>query len=286
MKKTLVWPLLAGMCACSSLSLAMPGTITDTVRKHQTDGMLSEWNTESMEIHKETGIQYAVSNDAGKLYIGMRIVNPRTQVKMIVNGMYLFIDIKGKKREGTRVEFPIHKEGPEAMRLMPRSAPGEAPAPESMRLFREQMINGMMLLRCKGLEGQEQDEQYQTIDLPNNVNIAFGWDEAGTMDIEYEIPFPMVGLHKEPAAGKIISLGIQLNGMQLSGGGAPSLSSTSSQIVSVPAGSGGGRGGTNFNTSRTGSAGATGRGAVGGDRPVNNDPFFREQSFWIKHTMQ
>ena len=96
------------MLFCSFTSIKVFAAITDTVKQaHVIDGTLNEWAADSFTADKETEISYAVDNDAHQLYIALKITNQRTQFRLMRLGMNVFIDIKGKHKEGTSIEFPL-----------------------------------------------------------------------------------------------------------------------------------------------------------------------------------
>src|SRR5258706_10458035 len=83
-------------------------TICDTaIINHVLDASIDEWPAEKFEQDKETNIKYAIDNDAQHLYIAMVIPAFSTQLKMMRQGMDLYIDLKGKKKQGRGIEFPV-----------------------------------------------------------------------------------------------------------------------------------------------------------------------------------
>src|SRR5678809_627757 len=75
-------------------------SIADTaIINHVLDANIDEWPAEKFEQDNETNIKYAIDNDAQNLYIAMVIPGFPTQMKMMRQGMNLYIDLKGKKKQ-------------------------------------------------------------------------------------------------------------------------------------------------------------------------------------------
>src|SRR5437868_3131865 len=73
---------------------------TDTARiNHTLDGWVNEWPENKFESDNGTTIRYAVDNDAKNLYIAMKVPSAPTQMKMMGQGMEVYIDLKGKKKD-------------------------------------------------------------------------------------------------------------------------------------------------------------------------------------------
>lgn len=242
----------------------------DTLVKHSTDAVLDDWDPSAFDIHEATGIRMAADNDAEKLYLALYIVNPDVQKRMMLSGMQLFVDTKAKKREGTFVEFPVQKTPQEiALHLSTKTQ-----TPEEVQVFREQMTGGMLFLKKTGFKNQQFDTELQAINLPNEINISFGWDERSVMYIEYEIPFTRLG-GKEALLNKPLSVGIKLKSAELMSSSSQPIR-TETRIVAVPA------------NSNQGGRISQGGGSVVSSSSLRSSmpptkPGIPEQSFWLKH---
>lgn len=260
--------ILSFALGISCTAQAFPN-IDTAIKKHVTDAVLDEWQPESFEIHPGTGIKYAVQNSTDKLFIALQVSEQELQRRMMLTGMYLFVDTKGKKKESTNIEFPIQRSPVEIAAFMPRRSGNNAGF--DAKAFRDQMIGSMLFLKRTGFIGQQSETELQSIDLANEISLSFGWDEANNMYIEYEIPFSRIGT-TESLANKSISLGIELRAADLSSSSSPQITQTTTRMVAVPAGS------RPSSNSRTG----------GGDFRANqasSNANISKQSFWIKHQM-
>src|SRR5262245_45214505 len=72
---------------------------------HLLDGKTDEWPEEKFETDKVTRIRYAADNDQQTLFIAL-IVSDYSMQKRIMQGLNLYVDTKGKKKEHQGVEFP------------------------------------------------------------------------------------------------------------------------------------------------------------------------------------
>ncbi len=234
------------------------------------DGSSNEWLAEKFETDKETFLQYAIDHDKENLYFAIRIPDQATQMKMMTLGMKLFIDKKGKKREGTGIEFPLKKEGYPfgGAGRGNRSAQGEPAERPDPKEIREQLAQTMILLKTFGME--DQNDKQQLIILENGVNIAFEWESNNALFIEYQVPMKFIG-SESALVGKPLGIGWVINGFEAVSAGGPSAG------VGGPGSSRGGgigRGDASGGLSRGGSTPASG-----------NDNRMKEQSYWTKYTI-
>jgi hypothetical protein len=238
---------------------------------HVIDGNTKEWNVEKFEKDKDTEISYAIDQDDKNIYLAVKVPNQRIQMKMMMQGMNLYFDKKGKKKEGTGIEFPIKREresggGGFGGGRGNRGETGERP---DMKEQREKLAAGMIFLKIFGFDGQE--DKTQLITQPDGINVSFDWDDANLLSIEYQVPINFIGKVAD-LKGKTLSIGFKLNGAEQSGG--PTVVRT--EIVGVPAGSG-----------RGAASSGGGRGAGSGrsfDQSNNEsrNELMKEQSFWTK----
>ena len=82
----------------------------DTTIHHVLDGKTNEWPLQKFETDVRTEIRYAVDNDPQYLYLALVIPNSRTQIRIMRQGMELFLDAKGKKKESKGIEFPVKED--------------------------------------------------------------------------------------------------------------------------------------------------------------------------------
>lgn len=222
-------------------------TTDTTVIKHDLDGSIQEWPAQKFESNTEIGIKYAVDNDNENLYIAMSIPSFPAQMKIMSQGMILYIDTKGKQSEEKGIEYPVRSENPPAVNSQDKNA------------IRAAMAMNLIFLKLFGFS--EGAPVKQTIE-EGKVNIVFGWDAADVMNIEYKIPLAV--LVENSLDQKLISLGFKIQGREMM---AQTVGmSGSSRIVSVQSGR---------RPMGTGRRPQT---------PTGSSPNF-DQSFWTKYTM-
>lgn len=238
---------------------------------HVIDGNLSEWNQTKFETDKETQINFSFDHDLTNLYLAMKISSNSTQMKMMMLGMVLYLDKKGKKREGTGILFPIKQVGSQVNFAGGgngnSSVPSKLNPPPDPKVMRENLAKNMILLKTFGFDDKE--DMMQLIDVPGGVIISYDWNDANEMFIEYQVPISYLGKAAE-LTNKPIGIGWKINGVEVSSGGFQS----SSRLTSRPSGGesgGGGRTGSEIPRSSA--------------NFQNNDSRFKEQYIWTKYIL-
>src|ERR1041385_7670807 len=242
-----------------------PSTAIDTtIITHNLDGVISEWPASAFETDKDAGVSYAVDNDATNLYVVMNIPNVRTQIKLMRQGMSLFLDTKGKKKKGKGIEFPVKRDDGSPVQNFQRG--GDA----GQRTFDPTAYRAqfaLQLIKLKLFGFAEGDPFAQGLREKGSANIAFAWDSASGMHIEYSIPLSL--LDDKPASldKKEISVGWKINGVD---------NPSSNSNFTVPTGPSG-------RVTATGSRLGSGRsGAGGGSDQAEMAKAMEEEFIWTK----
>lgn len=173
---------------------------------HQLDGNTAEWPKEKFKTDNETKMSYAVDNDNQTLFLAIIISDKTIQKKVLQNGMNLYIDIKGKKKENNGIEFPVKIE--------------DVSSVEKMKLFG--FGDGEPVLQNLRAEG--------------SANIAIAWDSDLVIHLEYNIPLKMLAETLTDLNDRKISIGWKLKEDAMPASNNPTVRTTS-RIVAVPAGS-------------------------------------------------
>jgi len=274
--KPLIAVAMPVSCCMALLSLAFnkaPAPVHETLNVysdsehvgHVIDGTTNEWPDSVFHADKETLINYAVDNDGANLFIALRVADFRTQMKMMRQGMTLFIDMRGKKKENMGIEYPVKPEGGYA------NNGNMAGGKPDKKAIREAMSYHLFAMKLFGFTDAEPVSQ--GLQVTGSANIAFGWDSSDVMHIEYSIPLSMLG-ETHSLHNKMISLGWRINGAELQSTSGNTVAVTS--IEARPAG--GNRGG-----------GSRGQPTVS---PANSFPQTSsaassgEQSFWTKYSFR
>ena len=231
---------------------------------HVVDGATTEWPDSVFHADKATLLNYAADNDGQSLFIALRITDFRTQMKVMHQGMKLFVDMKGKKKENMGIEYPVKAEG--AYGNINNMAGGKP----DKKAVREAMSYHLFAMKLFGFTDAEPFSQ--GLQVAGSANIAFGWDSSDVMHIEYSIPLNMLG-ETNSLHNKMISLGWKINGLEAQAGNTVGISSTTTSTEARPSsGRGGGRpqanAGPGSSFSQTSSAGSG------------------EQSLWTKYSFR
>ncbi|HEY7162354.1 MAG TPA: hypothetical protein VH815_13900, partial [Acidobacteriota bacterium] len=193
----------------------------DTTINHLLDGKLNEWPAQKFETDPATQFKYAFDNDKQNLYLVLSIASFREQMKVMHQGMDLYLDLKDKKKEGKGIEFPVKREQSAADMLMNYRSQGnenaEQESPEqrkaAMRAMRAEMALGLSSMKVFGFSEDKSEEQ--GLIMPGSANIAFAWDSTDAMNIEYKIPLSFFG-GASSLDQKDISLGWKVAAVQFS----------------------------------------------------------------------
>jgi len=210
-------PLLPILLTFSQNTLAGSVSLADTAIVHSLDGKLTEWPAQKIDTDLATQMKYAIDNDAQYLYIAVAIPTPRLQMRIMRQGMELYLDLKAKKKEGRGVEFPVARDAGLDNSLMSNrndQATGqETPAQKKakMKAMRASLALNLASMKLFGFTNVHSDEQ--GLQMAGSVNIAFAWDSADVMGIEYRIPLSLLE-PSQPLSQKEISIGWKLTGLR------------------------------------------------------------------------
>lgn len=255
--------------------------VNDTTINHLLDGKINEWPAQKFESDPDTQLKYAVDNDKQNLYLVLTIASFREQMKIMRQGMDLYIDPKGKKKDGKGIEFPVKRDQSTADLIMNYRSLGNENADQesaeqkkaAMRTMRAEMALTISSMKVFGFSEDRSEEQ--GLVMPGSANIAFAWDSTDVMNIEYRIPLSFFGT-TSPLDQKDISIGWKINGFQFSSNHSGESSGGGGRHGGGGYGGGGGRG--------------HGGGGYGGHGNSNTqqggENMTKDQSFWAKYTFR
>ena len=250
MRILLLLPVIGLFGKSPAVIFSIAGQTDTTIVTHLLDGIVTEWPAEKFMTDKPTKMAYAVDNNNETLFLAINIADQNVQKRIMQEGLNLYIDTKGKKKESRGIEFPVKMETLASIEYMKLFGFGSGET-------------GMVSIRSEG-----------------TANIAIAWDSSFVMHIEYTIPLKMLEETVAELNNKRISIGWKLEQSEI-----PVMTNqttTSSprvvtQVVSVPAGTrpSGNRSGPNLNTNVS---------------SINNTPggqstSSKAQSIWTSHTI-
>jgi hypothetical protein len=112
MQRTLFYSALLaciGFSACSSSKYSktkkLPGTWQ--AQPITIDGDSKDWPAPYPEYNSKASLGYAVSNDKDNLYITVETGDQATQLKILRNGLTVWIDKTGDKEQVTAINYPL-----------------------------------------------------------------------------------------------------------------------------------------------------------------------------------
>jgi hypothetical protein len=283
MRKLLLLAFMPMACMLAAKTMAHPYSANDSAKvAHVTDGKIDEWKIEKFETDPTTKMQYAVDHDGENLYVAVKISDQFVQGRIMAFGMSMFIDKKGKKKEGSGIEFPLKS----SMGGFNRGGGGGA----SPREARDAKASTMIFLKPFGMENLE--EKLYLVSQPGLVNLDFSWDDADNMYIEYVVPFIYIG-STASLKDKPLSIGWKMREGAAAGqggqGGAPGSETpggtTTTRIAAVPGGSTPSAGTTTIGRGGGGNGRGGARTSANLGTTESRESNFKETSVWTKYVL-
>lgn len=277
MKKLL---LLIALCLFSLISKAnVLNKKFDADTTHEVDGNLKEWSDSSFKKDAATNISYAIANTDTHLFVALKCTDQRIQLKLMRLGMQMYIDVKGKHREGMGVGFPVKNENipvaPQQVgqgfggRNQDAQQDGQSRTKPDFKAMKQMFAMNLFTLNLFGFDGVE--DKKQGLSQQGSINIAFSWDDNEVMYIEYSVPLSYINNNVAALKGKSLAIGWKINGMEMPS----SFSSNTPSFSGATGRAGGGRGGNSFTQ-------------PGGSNNNGNsyEAAIKEQSFWGKYDIK
>lgn len=165
------------------------------------DANFDDWVLPLQHYDENANITYSILNDGEAFYIGIRVGDDATIIRMTRLGFQISLDPTGKKKNKHYLVFKPEMVWPGgAGRGGDRNA--ERPNMESLRNdFNQKPI----LVSLSGFPGVKNKEV--NLEQLTAVAFAMNWEEEDILSIEYKIPFAAIGYVPD---GKEVSIGITL----------------------------------------------------------------------------
>jgi hypothetical protein len=164
------------------------------------DGSSKEWEPSMFLYNKDAAISYAIANDSSSLYYCIKIPDEKQQMKVLRNGMDIWIDPAGKKNKKTGIHFPLgNSQSPGGYNNNSNGA--------------QQKLYYMLQLKQMELTGfrDEVDGFQGTMTNSSGVKAIIKWDSLNVLVYEAKIPFN--ALKDNIRESDQVSLGFIVNGM-------------------------------------------------------------------------
>lgn len=216
--------ILFGSCISKkhAKSKKMPGRWQST--PITIDGSNKDWPSPYPEYDDKAMLGYVVSNDKENLYITVETGDPATQLKILREGLTVWIDKTGEKEEVTAINFPLptHAGGNRQKDMSPpthaRWNPEEGNNPDKKRLQLEERVKAALgnardysLQGFKGCNLQFPIMEKDTCGIVTRIAL----DEFNELVWEAVIPFKTFYYKAEISKadqGKVISICFETNG--------------------------------------------------------------------------
>lgn len=196
------------------------------------DGNNKDWPSPYPEYDSKAAIGYAISNDKDNLYITVETGDQATQMKILRNGLTVWIDKTGAKEQITAINYPIprsftHGKNAAKEDNESQSSTGQWRDPndaQQQRLNREDRIRQLMDdAKEFSLQGFKHcNSQFSIIQKDScGIEVHIGLDET-TLIWEAVIPFKTFypkGQIDKRDKGKIMSICIETTGAERPAGG-------------------------------------------------------------------
>lgn len=224
---------------------------------------------------KTSKVWHSERNDGQTIEVIVKIGDPSRQMKILRNGLEIWIDTKGKKNKKTGVLYPLASASmtgaPRQAAFTPTSerSAGQGDNRPNMHLAIAAMLQEKKEIELKGFKEELNGKHH--ISFSTGIELAISFGEKDTM--EYRIRVPLSLLPNPVTPAKPIAIGIIMKGMQMpdmaQGGGFP-----------------GGEDGPGGNMPPPGGGGGGGMppGGRGQNGPSSSDmqELFKEDIIWVK----
>lgn len=104
----LALPLFIGFEALAANNLSVYKTDVTV------DGQNKEWKSPLPRYNKNTGINFEVANDDRNIYMIVRVADTTSQRQILQNGLEVWINKEGKKKNTTGITYPMAPDKPKA----------------------------------------------------------------------------------------------------------------------------------------------------------------------------
>jgi len=302
---------LAAVVSCAILAAIAPASCRASKleskwldRPITIDGKAPEWAGQEAYYDEKKGLKIGFFNDARYLYVYLSTWHRETQRQILMNGLTVWFDAKGKKKEVFGIAYPLKRSMPamSGSRGLPGDTPSETSqgvpggrTPGSPGNEREMISN--LLAESRGtlrIVGAAKDKE-PIATLPARDSTAT--DIEAMIDIAnrtliYELKLPLVSDAATPYAinaelGKTISIGfkvgtMEMPGMKGAGEGAPE------GMGGPPGGGGGFPGGEGMpggGGGMPGGGGGSPGGGMGGGGGMPGRESVKSLELWTKVTL-
>jgi hypothetical protein len=168
------------------------------------DGSAKEWEEGLFFLDKASRVHFALSNDSAYLYICIKIKDEAEQGKLMRNGMFFYIDPKGKKNREIFLQYPMPLSEEQESRIVSH-APGEKPDQKKIKLMYQLHLQDM---ECGGFREANGIQNHKN--NRSGIQASMEWDSAKVLT--YEARFPLAIFPSDLSASAPFTAGVTIKG--------------------------------------------------------------------------
>ena len=258
---TVFFPLLFLMTSVffSSCNKGIIGASHWQEKALKIDGSAADWK-DTMLYDYKSHFLYNVLNDNKNLYVCLKVVDLKNQMKILRKGFTIWIDTTGRNKKLFGVKFPLSGVASYHKNFSSERNTDAGDLMKDMKTMKKMLISEQRDLEMIGftLLGSEKKESVKVSLLASlGIKVAIGIDSTDCMI--YEMSVPLSYLFKSPATAlndnkKVISVGLE-----------------SDDSYSGSDEGEGGKGGSHSGSGNGGRGGMGGGGMHGGSSGMHND---------------
>ncbi len=179
------------------------------------DGNLMEWSLPLMYYDEDTKLNYSITNDESNLYIGVRAVDEKAQLRIIRGGFSIWIDISGKKNEITGIRYPL----PERLLGDYATEKFVGTKKTDIKTILRQKLSAQTQMQVIGFK--DADNGTSSLSNSSGITVAIKLDSMNILSYEAVIPFKTFYKDQLRPTDKIKSWGLAMvmNGVEMDANG-------------------------------------------------------------------
>ncbi|UEG54355.1 hypothetical protein LLH06_05170 [Mucilaginibacter daejeonensis] len=273
----------AFLLTCTALSSTTYAQEHNSLRKPPStvriDGKLNDWGDSLYYYNADKKLNYTLANDAQNLYVAIHFNDRSEQERVLMAGLTLGINTRGKKKNEYTMTFPVadEKDNAEMMaqRIQAAQTNGDAPDREEMRKARMSRLKNIKVTGFKDID-------YDILTSTNTLGFKAALDVDPDGNLVYEAVIPLRFFDGADITKNEWAFNFKINGITRPSGG-------NGQVGGMPGGRGGmgggmGRGGMGggMGGGRGGRGGGMGRGGnmPGGDQGFDRSALSKSEDLW------
>jgi hypothetical protein len=215
-KSFFVFVIISILSACASLPEAQSNWQTHKPKLDEIYNLTQD----SARMLGEQNVLYTVSNDSANLYIKMMIVDRETQKLLMRNGMTLWIDTTGKKKQKLGIVYPLSaKENKGLADFNQGNEQGINIDKAAKIAFQKRLLLSMIEMDLVGFEGNATVRKPAL--NPEGPSVSILVDSFGALQYKAIIPFSKMHYNPLTHRGKKsvpLSVGMVINPSDDEGG--------------------------------------------------------------------